>query len=144
MKHLGIPFVLVLILVFVSFAWSQLLEGYLLQNVPEPFCSSAGGTQIEYGLSKMCDVRLEVWNESMTEVVRTLIDESKPAGAHMVVWDGRDNLGVFVPDGSYPYVLETRDEYGVVEFSDTLVAHVACATEVQKCTWGSLKKSYDR
>jgi len=38
--------------------------------------------------------------------VRSLVNEVKPAGAHLVVWDGRDNQGFMLSSGMYFYKLE--------------------------------------
>jgi flagellar hook assembly protein FlgD len=39
-------------------------------------------------------------------VVKTLVDETRSAGRHSVVWRGEDERGVAVASGVYAYVLE--------------------------------------
>ena len=38
--------------------------------------------------------------------VRTLLNENRPAGRHLVAWDGRDEGGGTLPSGVYFYRLK--------------------------------------
>ncbi len=75
----------------------------LQQNYPNPFNP---GTTIEFNLPRTTFVKLEVF-DLLGLRIRTLIDESLPAGNRVVVWDGRDNRGDGVASGMYIYRLKT-------------------------------------
>jgi len=120
-------------------AWS------LEQNAPEPFCNSeGGGTSIEFTVDTLARITLHVWDADMTIIVRRLIDgELKDPGVHAVTWDGRDQGGLAVPDGAYPYKLVAMSEDGQNKlFQDIKTAHVQCETPVGLTTWGVIKALY--
>jgi len=71
------------------------------QNRPNPFTH---GTSIGFILGKAGRARIEVFNPLGRKVV-TLLDESRPAGRHLVVWDGRDMKGNVCASGAYYYRL---------------------------------------
>ncbi len=75
------------------------------QNYPNPFNPD---TQIRYDLPKDSQVQLRVFN-MMGQEVRTLLNESMPAGSHEIRWDGRDQSGVRVATGVYVYVIRAGD-----------------------------------
>ncbi|MBD3257381.1 T9SS type A sorting domain-containing protein, partial [candidate division GN15 bacterium] len=77
----------------------------LHQNYPNPFNA---GTVISYELPARSTVRLDVLNVLGQLVVR-LIDESQPAGAHRVSWEGTAQSGGDVASGVYFYRLTTGD-----------------------------------
>ncbi|MCH7754837.1 hypothetical protein IH970_06900 [candidate division KSB1 bacterium] len=41
------------------------------------------------------------------QVIRTLLDQTMPAGFHSTVWNGKDNLGKEVASGAYIYQMKT-------------------------------------
>ena len=67
------------------------LEG----NYPNPFKPS---TVIRYSIPGALDVRLVIYNV-LGQEVRTLIDDSQPAGRYSLVWYGRDAAGRGVSSG---------------------------------------------
>jgi len=69
----------------------------LHQNYPNPFNS---GTIINYQLPAAGEVAITIYN-LLGQKVRTLVSGRKPAGAHRVKWDGRDDLGREVASGVY-------------------------------------------
>jgi hypothetical protein len=69
------------------------------QNYPNPFNPV---TTIEYQLPEEAQVQLNVYN-IQGQVVRTLINDRKPAGYYSTVWDGKDRFGRSVPSGTYIY-----------------------------------------
>ena len=78
---------------------------YLLyQNYPNPFNPE---TTIEYQVAENAPVRLVVYN-LLGQQVRTLVDETMPAGHYKSIWDGRDEWGSQVASGVYFCRLETR------------------------------------
>ena len=64
---------------------------------PNPFNPE---TAVSYSLPVAEHVTIEVFDASGKRV-RTLVNDDKPAGAHSVAWDGRNNQGVVVGSGVY-------------------------------------------
>ncbi len=77
----------------------------LFPNYPNPFNPE---TRIRYDLPKPVHVRLEVFN-ILGQKIRTLIDETKPAGAFTAVWEGLTDNGEQVVSGVYIYYLKTEE-----------------------------------
>ena len=73
----------------------------LAQNYPNPFNPS---TTINFTLARGGAVELKILNE-MGVVVRVLVREEKLAGAHAVIWDGRNDAGALLASGQYFYTL---------------------------------------
>lgn len=69
----------------------------LYPNFPNPFNP---GTTITYDLAAAEWVKLEVYDVA-GRLVRTLVNSTKAAGAYTAAWDGRNELGVTVPNGTY-------------------------------------------
>jgi hypothetical protein len=69
------------------------------QNSPNPFNPE---TAIKFNLPAASRVRLNVYN-ILGQVVRTLVDEELTAGAHSVIWDGKNGHGSDVASGVYFY-----------------------------------------
>jgi M6 family metalloprotease-like protein len=69
----------------------------LLRNLPNPF---AGATAIAFMLPADGQVRIAVYSAD-GRLVRRLLDGHRPAGAHRVTWDGRDERGYAAPTGVY-------------------------------------------
>ncbi|HET6349031.1 MAG TPA: FlgD immunoglobulin-like domain containing protein [Candidatus Krumholzibacteria bacterium] len=67
------------------------------QNHPNPFNPA---TTIEYQLASAQRVNITIY-DAMGRLVRTLVDESKPAGWYSVEWNGRDQFGNPVASGVY-------------------------------------------
>ncbi len=119
-------------------------EWSLGQNNPDPFCGvGGGGTAIEFAVPVTAHVNVDVWRPDMSSVARHLTDGMLSPGYFTVVWDGRDSLGAFVPNGSYPYRLTaTNEERTRLLFQDTKVARIECLTSVESSTWGRVKALY--
>lgn len=77
----------------------------LHQNYPNPFNPS---TQIAFELAVSEFVQLEIFN-LIGQKVRTLLNESRPAGIHQVTWDARDDFGNELPAGIYYYQLKSAN-----------------------------------
>ncbi len=77
----------------------------LYQNYPNPFNPE---TQITFDLPTRVDVSLTIYN-MLGQKVRTLVNESKPAGTHIVRWDGSNNQGVQVASGVYVYTIRAGE-----------------------------------
>lgn len=77
----------------------------LEQNYPNPFNPE---TRISFSLKEAGRVSLTVFNVR-GEVVRTLASGQMDTGAHMVVWDGRNDAGQTMPSGMYIYTLRVNN-----------------------------------
>ncbi len=75
----------------------------LEQNYPNPFNPS---TTIKFTLKQRSRVELSVYNV-LGQRVRTLVDESRPAGAYQVSWDGLDQNSQRASSGMYFYRLKS-------------------------------------
>ena len=80
-----------------------LFTNQLQQNYPNPFNPE---TQISFSLKNSQDVKLSIYNIK-GQLVKTLVNEKKSAGAHTVVWKGLDEYNKQVSSGIYFYKLET-------------------------------------
>jgi flagellar hook capping protein FlgD len=69
----------------------------LERPAPDP---AAGPVQLAFTLPRAGAVRLDVLDAAGRRV-RTLLDEVRPAGAHRLMWDGRDAAGRRAPPGVY-------------------------------------------
>jgi len=74
----------------------------LSQNYPNPYNPV---TQITYQLPQPGVVSLKIYNVQ-GQLVRTLVNEYKPAGAHSISWNGRSDLGMEVSSGIYLYRIQ--------------------------------------
>lgn len=76
------------------------VEYHLSQNYPNPFNNC---TCIQFSLPERSYVRLKIYN-TLGQHVRTLVDQMKPAGSHLVTWDAGE-----MASGFYFYQLETGE-----------------------------------
>jgi hypothetical protein len=76
----------------------------LFQNYPNPFNPQ---TLIRYELPEPSKVTVKIFNTLGQEVKKLVNGKLENAGHHVVIWDGRDNLGHPVTTGVYFYRLET-------------------------------------
>jgi beta-lactamase superfamily II metal-dependent hydrolase len=74
----------------------------LVQNYPNPFNPV---TNIEFSLDEDDKISLKIYDIS-GRVIRTLVEGTRTAGTHTVLWDGRDNRGEPLVSGVYVYRLE--------------------------------------
>ncbi|MCU0644158.1 MAG: PKD domain-containing protein, partial [bacterium] len=75
-------------------------------NFPNPFNPD---TWISFDMPEISQVRISIYNR-LGQKVRTLIDETRPAGRFQIKWNGTDDLGRQVSSGIYFYQIET-DKY---------------------------------
>ena len=77
----------------------------LHQNYPNPFNPI---TTIRYDIPKLSEVRIVV-HDIMGRQVATLLNDTKPAGYHKVIWDGSNQLGKELSSGMYIYSIYTNE-----------------------------------
>ncbi|MBN1352025.1 T9SS type A sorting domain-containing protein [candidate division KSB1 bacterium] len=81
---------------------SLLAKKFVLEeNYPNPFNPV---TNIKYSVPNTAEVKLVIYN-ALGQKVRTLVEETKPAGNYQVKWNGRNDLGQLVSSGVYIYKL---------------------------------------
>ena len=73
-------------------------------NFPNPFNPT---TQIRFGLPSSSHVQLQILN-TRGQLVRSILEESRPPGWYTVTWDGKNDGGREVASGIYLYVLEVE------------------------------------
>lgn len=76
----------------------------LAQNAPNPFNPS---TKIAFDLPHSARVKINVYRAD-GRLVRNLLAETRVAGSHAVVWNGRDNAGRAQASGTYFYRFEVE------------------------------------
>ncbi|MCP4704000.1 MAG: T9SS type A sorting domain-containing protein [candidate division Zixibacteria bacterium] len=81
----------------------------LSQNVPNPFNPN---TEIKFSLPHSSDVTLNIFDITGRKVTN-LVNKILTAGAHSVIWNGRDESGNEVASGVYLYRISTE------KYSDT-------------------------
>jgi glucuronoarabinoxylan endo-1,4-beta-xylanase len=85
----------------------QLPTGFQLdQNYPNPFKSA---TAISYNLDKQADVKVTIY-DVLGRVVKDYAMGYEDAGAHGIIWNGRNSLGEKVAPGVYFYRLQASGQ----------------------------------
>jgi hypothetical protein len=77
----------------------------LYQNSPNPFNPT---TQIRFGLANAGVVEIKIF-DSLGKEVRTLLNHTKPAGQHVLLWNGKNNNGELAASGVYFYTMKSGD-----------------------------------
>jgi hypothetical protein len=72
-------------------------EYALYQNYPNPFNPT---TNIKFALPVPSKITIEIYN-ILGQMLRTLVDEQRPAGYHVSEWNGTNDAGQFVGSGVY-------------------------------------------
>jgi hypothetical protein len=98
----------------VALAQPPIVADALESARPNPFAES---TEIRFSLAESREVTLTIYDVS-GRLVRTLVQENRPAGAHAVRWDGRSSQGEQVPAGVYFMRLEA----GSLSHTEKIVA----------------------
>lgn len=79
----------------------------LQQNYPNPFNPT---TVINYQLKNdNLNVRLKIYN-LQGQLIRTLVNQTQPAGNYEIVWNGKDDSGFQVVSGIYLYRLSAGEQ----------------------------------
>ena len=79
-------------------------EVSLAQNYPNPFNPS---TTISYSLIERSSVKLDVYNQK-GQKIKTLINSTKDAGNHQIIWNGTNSSGKPVSSGIYLYKIHSE------------------------------------
>ena len=74
-----------------------------------------------YSLDETADTTVSVYDSNGLEV-RTFYSGRKEKGEHGINWDGRDESGEIVPDGTYTLEVTARDENGFYIPADTYIS----------------------
>lgn len=77
----------------------------LLGNYPNPFNPATG---IEFYLPVPAQTELVIYDVRGRKI-RTLLQEEKPAGRHVMRWDGRNDSGQVMATGIYYYAISTEN-----------------------------------
>jgi hypothetical protein len=84
---------------------SESMEYKLYQNYPNP---SNPTTTIQYQLPQGQNVRITIYDITGRKV-KELVNEFRSAGEHIVQWDGKNQDGAVVANGTYIYRIEAGD-----------------------------------
>jgi flagellar basal-body rod modification protein FlgD len=74
-----------------------------------------------YNLSEAADTTVSVYDSNGLEI-RTIYCGWKENGEHTINWDGRDESGEIVPDGTYTFEITARDENGFYVPANTYIS----------------------
>ncbi len=83
--------------------WPQSFS--LSQNFPNPFNP---GTAIKFSLPKASHVRITVFDMNGRQI-DDILNQTREAGTHTVIWDAADKEGRLLSAGVYFYKLVTAD-----------------------------------
>ena len=89
------------------------VEFALKQNYPNPFNPS---TTISFALNTASSVKLDIYDLTGS-LITTLVSDTRSAGYHNVVWNGKNNKGQMVASGNYIYTIRVND--GVTNFMES-------------------------
>ncbi len=76
-----------------------------------------------YNIEETSDVMVSIYDESGKEV-RTLYPGQKTTGSYDFAWDGRDNTGALVDDGSYKYTVMANTGSGFIDVPTSVTGTV--------------------
>lgn len=86
-------------------------EFRLYQNYPNPFNSE---TRIRYSLAATGQMTMKVY-DILGREVSTLLDETRVAGTHEIIWNGRTNGDAPVASGLYFVTLHSGTQRAVIK-----------------------------
>ena len=72
-------------------------------NYPNPFNPV---TTIYYSVKEKSTIKIEIYN-LRGQIVKSLVNETREAGSHNVVWNGLDNADKPVSSGIYLYKMKS-------------------------------------
>lgn len=74
-----------------------------------------------YNLSEAADTTVSVYDSNGVKI-RTIYSGWKEKGEHTINWDGRNESGEIVPDGTYTFEVTARDEDGFYVPANTYIS----------------------
>lgn len=80
-----------------------------------------------YNLAKPADIMVTV-TDAEGKTVKTLLLGQQTSGSHVITWDGTDNQGKAVEDGSYKYTVMANTGYGYAQIPSTVTGKVEGVT----------------
>ncbi|MEO6461904.1 MAG: DUF4331 family protein [Candidatus Eisenbacteria bacterium] len=99
-----------------SLSASGAVAGAALATPSVVYASTNGGAKIRFAQPAAGPVSFRIYNVR-GQIVRTLLNETREAGEHLLAWDGADDAGARVAAGMYFY----RGEVGGARFDQKLV-----------------------
>ncbi|MCD4722029.1 MAG: flagellar hook capping protein [Desulfobacula sp.] len=76
-----------------------------------------------YNLGQPADIMVTI-TDTNGKTVKTLYEGQQNSGSHIISWDGTDNGGKAVTDGSYQYTVLANSGFGFVEVPSTVTGEV--------------------
>lgn len=78
-------------------------------SFPNPFSPIQGqDCQIVFAIAREDDVEISIYDNAL-KPVRNLLRKTMPAdNRHVIIWDGKNNQGEFLPNGVYFYIVKTK------------------------------------
>jgi len=86
------------------------VDGYIVGCFPDPMPSGGPGTTIAIYLTETAWVTIKIFDEE-DNLIRKLPAHIEKAGEALIVWDGRDEYGEFVPPGRYKIKASIKTTY---------------------------------
>lgn len=87
------------------------LDAYFIGCYPPQLDSQHLGTTITLYITEVADVEVTILNEQETPVRTLTPPHAQRPGEVLIVWDGRDNVGNYVPPGNYKITITARPTY---------------------------------
>jgi len=87
------------------------LDAYLIGFYPAEFDSLQPGTTIALYITEMANIQVDITAPSGTLVRSLAPPHRQHPGEVLIVWDGRDDNGVLVPEGEYKVTITARPTY---------------------------------
>jgi hypothetical protein len=142
-----VPAVLFAVLCSAAPAAAQVIpptEWALLQTDPEPYCRERDGvTRFEFRTPETSEFGLDLWSADSTQVVRALYHGTMAAGVFTVHWNGLDEEGAALPNGSYPYVMQAYAPGGqTLLYAASRRLTIDCPTAAAAAPWGLVKRRF--
>lgn len=87
--------------------------GREVTNFPNPFGYDQDWTTIYYWLVEPCDVVVSIYDR-FGNLVRSWDKASKQRGAHLLIWNGKNNRGVRVANGAYLLAIRATSRTAII------------------------------